>query len=186
MALKACARAAPSALRGSTPDSRRPGLSGSIELITSVSLNRGDRTRRSRTRFKASISTTRPASSSASWSICDRGADRDRRERQQEEARRRAPRRSPGKPTTAATSGALALSQPPAPRRSTGNASGGRPRTDVCRAMSKSWARHRRAYPGCSTGTDRRRVAGSVDAIAYTSGVVGRTAWKLASLMGPA
>ena len=58
----------PSALRGSTPDSRRPGLSGSIELITSVSLNNGDRTRRKRTKSKPT-STTKPAKSSANCSI---------------------------------------------------------------------------------------------------------------------
>lgn len=38
------ARAAPSELNGLTPASRRPGLSGSTELITSVSLTSGDKT----------------------------------------------------------------------------------------------------------------------------------------------
>jgi hypothetical protein len=58
----------PSALRGFTPDSRRPGRSGSTELIASVSLNSGARTLRRRTRSKPT-STTKPAKSSANCSI---------------------------------------------------------------------------------------------------------------------
>lgn len=77
------------------------------------------------------------------------------------------------------------MSQPRAPRRPMGSAWSGRPVTSVWRAVSKSWARHRRAYPRRSCRTRRRRVAGSGDAAACAAGVVGRTAWGLASPTRP-
>jgi hypothetical protein len=55
-------------LRGSTPESRRPGRSGSTDDITWVSSMSGERTRRSSTMFR-SRSTTKPANSSANWPV---------------------------------------------------------------------------------------------------------------------